>query len=241
MASRTCRVALATCLTFLLLAAGASAHAYPVATRPATGGVVKSSPSTVSIVYDESVSVPALAVYDAAGKLVSGGTVTQPARDEIEVTIPRHLPDGTYTVAWRVTSADTHVVHGVYNFSVGARGAAGRIGAELLARGNAPEGIALGFGVVRFLNLALLLGCAGGAVALLWALRDADGDVRRALLRALTLGGGAARGPGCSGFALRGRRIHRHQPDRGLRPGSRSRRCAMSSSASCGWRARGWR
>jgi copper transport protein len=182
-------VALATFLTFLLLAAGASAHAYPVATRPAIGGVVKSSPSTVSIVYDESVSVPALAVYDAAGKLISGGTVTQPARDEIEVAIPRHLPDGTYTVAWRVTSADTHVVHGVYNFSVGARGAAGRIGAELLARGNTPEGIALGFGVVRFLNLALLLGCAGGAVALLWTLRDADGDVRRTLLRSLALGG----------------------------------------------------
>ncbi len=189
MRSRTYRVALATCLTFLLLAAGASAHAYPVATKPAIGGVVKSSPSTVSIVYDESVSVPALAVYDAAGKPVSGATVTQPARDEIEVAIPRHLPDGTYTVAWRVTSADTHVVHGVYNFSVGARGAAGRIGAELLARGNTPEGIALGFGVVRFLNLALLLGCAGGAVALLWALRDAHADVRRVLLRALTLGG----------------------------------------------------
>jgi copper transport protein len=189
MASRTCRVALATCLSFLLLAAGASAHAYPVATRPDIGGVAKSSPSTVSIVYDESVSVPALAVYDAAGKLISGGTVTQPARDEIEVAIPRHLPDGTYTVAWRVTSADTHVVHGVYNFSVGARGAAGRIGAELLARGNTPEGIALGFGIVRFLNLALLLGCAGGAVALIWTLRDADGDVRRTLLRLLTLGG----------------------------------------------------
>jgi copper transport protein len=181
-------VALATCLTFLLLAAGAWAHAYPVATKPAIGGVVKSSPSTVSITYDESVSVPALAVYDAAGKVVSGGTVTQPARDEIAVAIPRHLSDGTYTAAWRVTSADTHVVHGVYNFSVGVRGVAGRIGAELVARGNTPEGTALGFGVVRFLNLALLLGCAGGAVALLWALSEADEDVRRALLMALTLG-----------------------------------------------------
>ncbi len=189
MTSRTYRAALASCLTFLLLAAGASAHAYPVTTKPAIGGVVKSSPPKVAIVYDESVSVPALAVYDAAGKLVSGGTVTQPAQDEIEVAIPQRLADGTYTVAWRVTSADTHVVHGVYNFSVGARGAAGRIGAELLARGNTPGGVALGFGVVRFLNLALLLACAGGAIALLWALRDVDEDVRRRLLKTLTVAG----------------------------------------------------
>ena len=131
--------------------------------------------------------MPALAVYDAAGKLVSGGMVTQPAQDEIEVAIPQRLADGTYTVAWRVTSADTHVVHGVYNFSVGARGAAGRIGAELLARGNTPEGVALGFGVVRFLNLALLLACAGGAIALLWALRDVDENVHRRLLKTLTV------------------------------------------------------
>jgi copper transport protein len=189
MRARIYRVALAAWLTFLLLAASASAHAYPVSTSPPIGGVVKTSPSAVSIVYDESVSVPALAVYDAAGKLVSSVTVTHPAADKIAVAIPGHLADGTYTVAWRVTSADTHVVHGVYNFSVGARSGAGRIGAELLARGNTPEGIALGFGVVRFLNLALLLGCGGGAIVLLWALRDVGDDVRQRLLRTLTVGG----------------------------------------------------
>jgi copper transport protein len=189
MRARIYRVALAACLTFLLLAAGASAHAYPITNSPPIGGVVKTSPSVVSITYDESVTVPALAVYDAAGKLVSSTTVTHPAPDKIAVAIPGHLADGTYTVAWRVTSADTHVVHGVYNFSVGARGSAGRIGAELLAKGNIPEGISLGFGVVRFVNLLLLLGCAGGAISLLWVLRDADDDVRRLLLRVLTVGG----------------------------------------------------
>jgi copper transport protein len=188
--TRIYKVALATCFACLLLAAGASAHAYPITTSPAIGGVVKASPATVSITYDESVSVPALAVYDAAGKLVSSATVTHPSAPEIEVAIAGKLKDGTYTVAWRVTSADTHVVHGVYTFSVGARGAAGRIGAELLARGSTPEGLALGFGIDRFLNLALMLLCCGGAVSLLWALRDAPEAVRVVLLRSLA-GGGA--------------------------------------------------
>jgi copper transport protein len=189
MRARIYRVVLTAGLAFFLLAATASAHAYPLTTSPAIGGVVKASPATVSIAYDQPVTVPALALYDAAGKLVSSATVTQPAPDRIAVAIPERLADGTYTVAWRVTSADTHVVHGVYTFSVGARGKAGQIGAELLARGNTPESISLGFGIVRFLNLLLLLGCCGGAVALLWTLRDADDEVRRKLLRALTVAG----------------------------------------------------
>jgi copper transport protein len=151
--------------------------------------VVKAAPSTVSITYDESVSLPALAVYDAAGKLVSSARVTHPASDKVAVAIPGRLADGTYTVSWRVTSADTHVVHGVYTFSVGARGSAGRIGAELLARGSTPAGLALGFGIVRFLNLALLLLCCGGAVAMSWTLGAAPDGVRRVLLRALAIGG----------------------------------------------------
>ena len=137
--------------------------------------------------YDEGVSVPSLGVYDAAGRRVDSGIVTHPVADTIAVTIPHRLGPGTYTVAWRVTSADTHVVHGVFTFSVGRRGRAGAIGAELLARGQVPGGIAFGFGVVRFGNLLLLLLCCGGASALVLVLRDAPADVRRVLLRALTV------------------------------------------------------
>jgi copper transport protein len=169
------------------MAADAAAHAYPITTSPAIGGVVKASPKVVSITYDEAVTVPSLAVYDAAGKVVSSSTVAHPAPDEIDVAIGGRLPEGTYTVAWRVTSADTHIVHGVYRFSVGKRGSAGGIGAKLLSQQQVPEGLALGFGVVRFLNLALLLLCAGGAIMLCWVLRDADERVGKALLRTLTI------------------------------------------------------
>jgi copper transport protein len=190
MRARICRVALLALAVLSLAAAGACAHAYPITTSPAIGGIVKASPTTVSITYDEGVTVPALAIYDAAGKLVSEAAVGHPAPDKIEVATAGRLTDGTYTVAWRVTSADTHVVHGVYTFSVGKRGSAGAIGAKLRARQQVPEALAFGFGVVRFLNLALLLLCAGGAISLSWILQEVDGSVRRALLRALTVAGG---------------------------------------------------
>ena len=77
--------------------------------------------------YDEGVSIPSLGVYNAAGRRVDSGIVTHPVADTIAVTIPYRLGAGTYTVAWRVTSADTHVVHGVFTFSVGRRGRAGAI------------------------------------------------------------------------------------------------------------------
>ena len=170
-----------------LLPAAASAHAYPISSSPRVGAVVRSSPTRVTVTYDEGVSVPSLGVYDAAGKRVDSGIVAHPVADTIAVTIPHRLGPGTYTVAWRVTSADTHVVHGVFTFSVGRRGRAGAIGAELLARGQVPGGIAFGFGAVRFGNLLLLLLCCGGASALVLVLRDAPADVRRVLLRALTV------------------------------------------------------
>jgi copper transport protein len=172
-----------------LLPAAASAHAYLISTSPPVGGIVRSSPTRVTVTYNEAISVPTLAVYDAAGGRVDSGTVMHPAADTLAVTIPHRLATGTYTVAWRVTSADTHVVHGVFTFSVGRRGRVGAIAAKLRARGQVPGGIAFGFGVVRFGNLLLLLLCGGGAVALLLVLRDAPADVRRVLLRALTVAG----------------------------------------------------
>jgi copper transport protein len=172
-----------------LLPAAASAHAYLISTSPPVNGVVRSSPTRVRLTFDEGVSVPSLAVYDSAGRRVDSRMVTQPVADTIAVTIPHLLATGTYTVAWRVTSADTHVVHGVFTFSVGRRGQAGAIGARLLARGQVPSGIAFGFGVVRYGNLLLLLLCGGGAAALVLVLRDLAADVRRVLLRALTVAG----------------------------------------------------
>ena len=39
--------------------------------------------------------------------------------DEVAVGLPAGLADGTYTVAWRVLSADSHPIRGAFVFSVG--------------------------------------------------------------------------------------------------------------------------
>lgn len=171
----------------LTFAQAASAHAYLVSTAPANDAVLTSSPSRVTLVFDEGVATTAgaLGVYDSAGTHVDSGVVLRPAGDSVAVAIPRVLRHGTYTVAWRVTSADTHVVHGAFTFSVGARGQAGGIAAELLAKDRIPQSVSLPFTVLRFLNLLLVLTCGGGAFALLAILRDAPERIRQWVSRVL--------------------------------------------------------
>ena len=40
-------------------------------------------------------------------------------RTTAAVKLPAGLKDGTYVVAWRVTSADSHPVSGAFSFSIG--------------------------------------------------------------------------------------------------------------------------
>jgi copper transport protein len=115
------------------------------------------------------VSTPfdALRVLDSDGKRVDTGRDTRPAADEVAVALPASLPRDTYTVAWRVTSADTHPVHGAFVFSVGNPSAdASAVGASVLAGEATPRRVSLGFGVVRFLRFALVLLAAGAALML---------------------------------------------------------------------------
>jgi copper transport protein len=87
----------------LAAAGAASAHAYLVSTDPASGAVSKSSPSRVTLVFDEGVATTsgALGVYDSNGRHVDSGVVLRPAGDSVAVAISRVLARGTYTVAWR--------------------------------------------------------------------------------------------------------------------------------------------
>ena len=145
--------------------------------------MLRASPSRVTLVYDEAVatSAGALGVYDSSGRHVDSGVVLRPAGASVAVDIPRPLRKGTYTVAWRVTSADTHVVHGAFTFSVGAPGDAGGIASKLEASEQIPRSVSLPFAVVRFLNLFLVLVCSGGALALTLVVGGAAPRVRRRL------------------------------------------------------------
>ena len=68
------------------------------------------------------------------------------------LTLPRGLEDGTYVVAWRVTSADSHPVSGAFSFAIGAAeraGHRGRAGRVERRRSRSLDGIARGVVVPR--------------------------------------------------------------------------------------------
>jgi copper transport protein len=169
-------------------AAPAAAHAALVASTPAAGASVDRAPAAVSVRFGESVqaSSDAIRVLDAEGARVDeGGAAAVPGHpDTVAAALRPGLGRGTYTVAWRVTSADSHPVHGAFAFSVGPAGPAA-VPLAGVDRGADPAVAALvhlarGAG---YAGLALLVGAAGTALLL-------DGTAGRAALRRQTCAGG---------------------------------------------------
>ena len=136
----------------------ASAHATLTQTKPSFTQRLASSPRVVMLRFDQSVdALPnAITVFTAKGRIVSGKS--KPGTDRRIVTVPvQHLARGAYTVRWRVVSADSHVVAGVFTFGVRQRappatqafGASGPTNEEHVVRW------------LYFLALALLIGGLG--------------------------------------------------------------------------------
>lgn len=99
----------------------ASAHSVLLEIDPADGATVETSPEQVALTFNEEInqSFATVAVTADAGDadlavgepVVEGDTVTAEVDD---------LDPGLYTVGYRVTSADGHVVNGSSTFTVGA-------------------------------------------------------------------------------------------------------------------------
>ncbi|MFJ4619737.1 copper resistance protein CopC [Streptomyces sp. NPDC088812] len=113
-------------LVLLLLpgAGRASAHAALRDADPADGSVVRSAPRAVTLTFTESVGLldDSFRVLDPDNRRVGTGPARH-ARDRADtarITLPATLGDGTYTVVWRVVSADSHPIGGAFTFSVGA-------------------------------------------------------------------------------------------------------------------------
>lgn len=107
----------------LLAGAGpASAHAALTGSDPQQGVVVDKAPTQVTLSFSEKVSTndDSLRVLNPKGKRVDVGKPTNTSGTNYAVQVRSGLPDGTYTVAWQVVSADSHPVAGAFTFSVGA-------------------------------------------------------------------------------------------------------------------------
>lgn len=111
-------------LLFLLGGTGpASAHAALRATDPEDGAVLESAPRDLTLTFTESVGLldDSFRVLDPEGRRLRTGEPEHGSDggDTARVTLPAKLAEGTYTVAWRVVSADSHPVSGAFTFSVG--------------------------------------------------------------------------------------------------------------------------
>lgn len=102
---------------------GASAHAALTGTDPQEGSVLKSAPRQVTLTFSESIGLfdDSFRVLDPENRRVRTGEPEHAdgRADTAGVTLPRGLATGTYTVAWRVVSADSHPVSGAFTFSIG--------------------------------------------------------------------------------------------------------------------------
>jgi copper transport protein len=157
-------VALAALVALTALPAGASAHAVVEQTQPARGAALDRGPERVAVTFDEPVesSFGALRVFAAGGERVDVGDVQRPSSDAIAVQVKDDLPDGAYTVTYRVVSADSHPVTGGYVFTVGeAGGVPAAAVSDLLEQGTGPA-TEIAFGAVRTVSYAAIALLAGG-------------------------------------------------------------------------------
>ncbi|MGW4274968.1 copper resistance CopC/CopD family protein [Streptomyces seoulensis] len=112
-------------LVLLLLGAAgpASAHAALRSGDPADGAVLKAAPRAVTLTFTESVGLldDSFRLFGPDGRRVRTGEPRHaPGRpDTAQVAFPAGSGEGTFTVAWRVVSADSHPVSGAFTFSVG--------------------------------------------------------------------------------------------------------------------------
>ncbi|MEU6545736.1 copper resistance protein CopC [Streptomyces sp. NPDC046859] len=113
-------------LLVLLLLGGtgpAAAHAALRGSDPDDGAVLKSAPRQLTLTFTESVALldDSFRVLDPEGRRLRTGEPEHgpDGADTARVTLPAGLAQGTYTVAWRVVSADSHPVSGAFTFSVG--------------------------------------------------------------------------------------------------------------------------
>ncbi|THA81687.1 copper resistance protein CopC [Streptomyces sp. A0592] len=122
--SLTVLALVAAVLALLLGGAGsASAHAGLRGSDPAEGSVLATAPQQVTLTFTESVgfSDDSLRVLSPENERVN----PRPAQhadgkdNTARVELSDQLAQGTYTVAWRVVSADGHPISGAFIFSIG--------------------------------------------------------------------------------------------------------------------------
>ncbi|MEU9912025.1 copper resistance protein CopC [Streptomyces sp. NPDC051001] len=177
---------LGTVLVLLLFggAGPASAHAALRSADPEDGAVLKSAPAYITLTFTESVGLldDSFRVLSPENERVRTGEAEHVpgSSDTARVSLPASgLGEGTFTVAWRVVSADSHPVSGAFTFSVGKPSATAVTVDPGPVENPATTGLYNIARYLAYLAVALLIG-----TALFLALcRPADATVLPRLLR----------------------------------------------------------
>lgn len=108
--------------SLLATAAPAGAHAALTGSDPKQGAVVDEAPRQVSLTFSEKVAMSdgSVRVLDPAGERADTGRTSDLGSHTYGVKLKPGLPDGTFTVAYQVVSADSHPIAGAFTFSIGA-------------------------------------------------------------------------------------------------------------------------
>ncbi|MET0236279.1 MAG: copper resistance CopC family protein [Kibdelosporangium sp.] len=120
----------------IALAAPASAHVRLLGSNPEPGQALAAPPQSIQLTFDEALkNAPVITVTDPNGTQWAMG---RPTMDLKVVTVPadaRQGPAGKYTVNYRVTGQDNHMIVGDIQFDITA--AFGQPGAA--PEGNVPQ------------------------------------------------------------------------------------------------------
>ncbi len=150
-------IALFTGIALLLGAGSAAAHAALISSDPADQSEIDRGPDAVSLTFNEAISpnFPELTVVGPDGNRWSKGDAK--VDDKIvSVAVGDLGPAGEYKIAFRVTSADGHVVNGIRTFTLVQEGSGTPGEAVKQDSSEASDGI----------NIWWFVGAAGVAVAI---------------------------------------------------------------------------
>ncbi len=154
------------------LPGAASAHANLLSSDPANGATMPEPPTEIRMTFSErpDVGVSAVELLDSGGATIPTGTPTLDGASTLVVGIPDPLPDGVYTVSWRVVSVDDgHVTAGAFAFGVGeSAGTVTPVEGGSTSSGPTPLGVAskalLYAGLMVLVAIAVVaMGLFGGA------------------------------------------------------------------------------
>ncbi|MFI0482778.1 copper resistance protein CopC [Actinomadura sp. 9N215] len=142
----------------------ASAHTALTGADPKKDSSI-ASPSQIVLTYSETIRLPRVLLTDASGKQHQAGTA-RAVDNKVTQPVSGALPNGKYTVGWRVVSADGHPVSGSYKFTV--EGSSGTAGSPGPAGSPSPEGSQPAAPAASPSNVASSEDSDGGSSGWLW-------------------------------------------------------------------------